>query len=252
MKVRVLPSITDPRSQLLITFVLNDHISLDAGALAFHLTGEELLRVKDIVLTHTHLDHIASLPFIFSEMFVDILEPIRIHATAKNIEELKAHVFNNIIWPDFTKIPNAHGPLLSFHPFELNEPFTIGELTFHPIPVNHVVETSGHIVDDGRVSVAFTSDTTITDAFWEEVNRKDNLKAIFIDVAFHNALEGVALASKHLTPKLLTDELKKLNREVELLAVNLKPSCREPVIAEIEALGLPNIHVAKLDVPYEW
>lgn len=252
MKIRILPSISDPRSQLLITYVLNDRIAIDAGALAFHLTGEELLRVQDIVLTHTHLDHIASFPFIFSEEFTNIREPVRIHATEKDIHSLRAHIFNNIIWPDFTKIPNAYGPLLGFHPFTPNQPFHLNDLTFTAIPVNHTVDTCGFLVDDGKVSIGFTSDTALTDQFWEEMNRSERLAAIFVDVAFNNALEGVALASKHLTPHLLTQELKKLHRNVEIIAVNLKPMCRGIVGEEIVALNDPQITVAVLDKGYEW
>lgn len=252
MKVRVLPSITDQRSQLLITYVLNDTVAIDAGALAFHLTGEKLLRVQDIVLTHTHLDHIASLPFIFSEEFTQILEPVRIHASENDIARLKTHIFNNIIWPDFTKIPNAYGPLLEFHPFIHNQHFPINDLKFMPIPVNHTVETSGQVVDDGRVCLAFTSDTAMTDAFWEYLNGLDRLAAVFVDVAFNNDLESVALSSKHLTARLLRTELKKLKRPCDLLAVNLKPMCRELVTREIALLEIPRLHVAQLDVDYEW
>lgn len=252
MKIRVLPSITDQRSQLLISFLINDCVSVDAGAVAFHLTGEKLLRVKDLVLTHVHLDHIASFPFIFSEEFTEIQEPVRIHASERDIHSLKAHIFNNVIWPDFTKIPNQHGQLLAFHPYTTNQPFEVAGLTITPIPVNHTVETFGLVVDDGRVAVAFSSDTARTDGFWEYLNTVDRLKAVFVDVAFNNALESVALASKHLTPHLLVGELEKLTRPAEIFAVNLKPMCRTLVAKEVNELNVPDLRVAQLDVDYEW
>jgi cAMP phosphodiesterase len=252
MKVKVLPSITDPRSQLLISFVVNDRMAVDAGALAFHLTGEELLAVNDILLTHVHLDHIASLPFIFSEMFTEIRRPVRIHATAADVDRLMAHVFNNVIWPNFTMIKNAHGDLLEFVPFEHNRPFEIIGLECTAVPVTHTVETCGIVLRDDHSCVAFTSDTGVTDQFWEHLNGLDRLDAVFVDVAFDNALEGVAHASKHLTPKLLVDELKKLHRPTRILAVNLKPVCREIVAREVRELGLPNVEVAELDVEYVW
>lgn len=252
MKVKVLPSITDPRSQLLISFLVNDRLSIDAGALAFHLTGEQLLAVNDILLTHVHLDHIASLPFIFSEMFTDIVKPVKIHASAADIDRLMAHVFNNVIWPNFTKIRNAHGDLLEFIPFQHNVPFELIGLTCTAVPVTHTVETCGVVLQDDHSCVAFTSDTGITDAFWHHLNQLDRLDAVFVDVAFDNALEGVANASQHLTPRLLVEELKKLHRPTQILAVNLKPVCREIVTAEVNALGLPNVHVAHLDVEYSW
>ncbi len=253
MRVRTLPSLTDPRSQLLITFVVNDRMAIDAGALAFHLTGEALLAVQDIVLTHVHLDHIASLPFIFSEMFTDIRAPVRIHATAADIERLRRHIFNDVIWPDFTRLRNAHGELLAFAPFAWREPFEVAGLRLTAIPVTHTVETAGIIIQEPQgPCVAFTSDTGVTDEFWEALNALPRLDAVFVDVAFDNANEPVAAASRHLSPRLLARELTKLTRPTQILAVNLKPFCRERVMDEVIALALPNVNVAALDVDYAW
>ncbi|MFQ3581342.1 MAG: 3',5'-cyclic-nucleotide phosphodiesterase [Chloracidobacterium sp.] len=253
MRVRVLPSLADPRSQLLITFVVNDCLAIDAGALAFHLTGDALLAVEDIVLTHVHLDHIASLPFIFSEMFADIRTPVRIHATASDIERLRRHIFNNVIWPDFTQIRNAHGELLTFVPFVWRQPFEVAGLRVTSVPVTHTVDTAGIIIEDAQgACVAFTSDTGVTDEFWEVLNGLPRLDAVFVDVAFDNANEPVATASRHLSPRLLAAELGKLQCRPQVLAVNLKPFCRERVTREVMALDLPNVRVAALNVDYTW
>ncbi len=253
MRVRALPSLTDRRSQLLITFVINDRVAIDAGALAFHLQGEALLAVQDIVLTHVHLDHIASLPFIFSELFADIRMPVRIHATADDIERLRRHIFNDVIWPDFTRLRNAHGELLTFVPFTWREPFEVAGLRLTAIPVTHTVETAGFIVADQQgVCVAFTSDTGVTDEFWAALNALPRLDAVFVDVAFDNAHEAIANVSCHLSPRLLVGELAKLRRTAQVLAVNLKPLCRERVQEEIQALNLPAVQVAALDVDYTW
>jgi cAMP phosphodiesterase len=252
MKIRVLSSDTNPVSQLLITFVVNERLAIDAGTLAFHLKGEELLRVQDILLTHIHLDHIASLPFIFSEMFASIRTPVRIHATPTDIANLKAHVFNDIIWPDFTKIANPHGALMEFVPFAHRRPFEIAGLKCTPIPVNHTVETCGVVLEDDHACVALSSDTGLTSEFWTFLNGLERLDAVFVDVAFSNGMESVAVASKHLTAHLLTEELRKLHRKTEVYAVNLKPVCRETVMAEIAALGAAHIRVAELDVDYVW
>ncbi|MCS7080586.1 MAG: 3',5'-cyclic-nucleotide phosphodiesterase [Chloracidobacterium sp.] len=253
MQVRALPSLTDPSSQLLISFVVNDRVAIDAGALAFHLNGEALLAVQDIVLTHVHLDHIASLPFIFSELFTEIQTPVRIHATAADIERLRRHIFNDVIWPDFTRLRNAHGELLTFKPFVWRKPFEVAGLRLTAIPVTHTVETAGIIIEDADgVCVAFTSDTGVTDEFWATLNALPRLDAVFVDVAFDNANEPIANASRHLSPRLLVGELAKLRRPTQVLAVNLKPFCRERVMEEVKALNLPTVQVAALDVNYTW
>jgi cAMP phosphodiesterase len=178
---------------------------------------------------------------------------VRIHATANDIERLRCHIFNDVIWPDFTRLRNAHGELLTFVPFTWRDPFEVAGLRLTAVPVTHTVETAGLVVEDGQGRcVAFTSDTGVTDEFWEVLNALPRLDAVFVDVAFDNANEFVAKASYHLSPRLLVGELAKLRRPSQVLAVNLKPFCREQVKDEVRALALPNVQVAELDVDYTW
>jgi cAMP phosphodiesterase len=101
-------------------------------------------------------------------------------------------------------------------------------------------------------AVVFTSDTYSTDEIWEAAREAEHLKAVFVDVSFPNELGELAAASKHLTPELLAVELKKLNREVEVYAVHIKPTNRKEVIQQIAALGNPRVSVAEIDRVYEW
>jgi ribonuclease BN (tRNA processing enzyme) len=125
-------------------------------------------------------------------------------------------------------------------------------LSVTPIPVNHVVPTMGLIVSEGDASVIFTSDTYVTDRIWQAAREIEGLKAVFVDVSFPNEMEELAAASKHFTPKSLAADLKKLNRDVEIYAVHIKPSNREQVISQLGQLTNPAVHVAQIGLVYEW
>ena len=111
MKIRLLPgNFVDPKGfQSLTSFLIDDAVAIDAGSLGFALPPEKLSRVRNVILTHTHVDHIASLPIFISEVFHSLDEPISLFATRESIECLREHIFNNRIWPDFERIRLSNG-----------------------------------------------------------------------------------------------------------------------------------------------
>src|SRR5688572_26606134 len=163
MRVRLLPSnLSDPgRLQPLTTFLVNGSVAIDGGSLGYALGTEEQLRVREIVITHSHNDHIASLPIFVAKVFPFLSRPIIVHGTREVIESLRTHVFNDAIWPDFHTIPLTHGdgPGLRYVEIEAGVPFELGALKITPIPVNHVVPTVALAVESGAATVLFTSDT---------------------------------------------------------------------------------------------
>src|SRR5262249_2502925 len=211
-------------------------------------------RVRDVVVTHSHSDHTAMLPIFIAEAYTSLTSPVVIHGTAEVISDLRNHIFNDHIWPDFEKIHLIHKaePSLRFETIEPRRQFTVGNLAIRPVPVNHTVTCMGLIVEDARAAVLFTSDTYTTDEIWECARQTRNLKAVFVDVSYPNELETLAAASKHFTPQSLAQDLKKLNRDVPVLAVHIKPSGRDQVIAQLAALADPRISVAEPDRVYSW
>jgi cAMP phosphodiesterase len=210
--------------------------------------------VRNIIVTHTHSDHTASLPIFIAEAFVTLDGPVTIYGSSEVVAALREYVFNDQIWPNFERIPltNQSGPTLRFQVIEPRKTIKIDGLRVTPIPVNHVVPTLGLIVEDGNAAVAFTSDTYVTDELWEAAGKTRNLKAVFVDVSFPDELDGLASASKHLTPALLASELKKLEREVAVFAVHIKPTNRDEVVRQLGLLNNPMIGVAELGRDYEW
>ena len=256
MRVRLLPSSAGRESQLqsLTSFVINDRLAIDGGSIGFALEPDEMGAIRHVVVTHAHSDHTASLPIYIAEAFTLLDGPIIIHAIEEVVSALREFVFNDHIWPDFQKIPlmNGSGPTIEFQALVPGKRVNIAGIYLTPIPVNHVVPTVGLLAEDDRSAVLFTSDTYTTDAIWEAARRVDRLKAVFVDVSFPNELGALAAASKHLTPELLAEDLKKLNRDVDVYAVHIKPTNRNDVVRQLGLLNNPKIVVGEINRVYQW
>jgi ribonuclease BN (tRNA processing enzyme) len=103
------------------------------------------------------------------------------------------------------------------------------------LPANHVVPAVGYQIDSGRGSLVFTGDTTTQDDFWHIVNDIDNLQHLIIETAFCDRERDLAIASKHLCPSLLCEELKKLKRPAQIYITHLKPGEVELTMQEVMA-----------------
>lgn len=117
MKVRVLGcSGAIARDCRTTSFLVNHNILIDAGTGVGDLTLEEMRQIDHVFLTHSHLDHIAALPLMLDAVSSLRSQPVQVHALAATIAALQAHVFNNIVWPDFSCVPSAQSPFLRYVP----------------------------------------------------------------------------------------------------------------------------------------
>jgi ribonuclease BN (tRNA processing enzyme) len=197
------------------SFLVDGDVLLDAGTGVGDLSLAELSLVDHIFVTHSHLDHVASIAFIADTVGGMRSRPIVVHATRETIAILKDHIFNWQIWPDFTQIPTPEAPFMRYEEIELGRTVTLAGRAFTPLPAIHTVPAVGFQLDSGAGSLVFTGDTGPNDALWEIVNRLDNLKYLIIETAFANKERQLAELSKHLCPSMLAEELVKFEREAE-------------------------------------
>ncbi len=225
-------------------FLVDGEVAIDAGALTGTLPLEELLEVKDIVLTHSHLDHVKDVPLLADLMVGRRRTPVRVHASTECARTLRQNVFNDLLWPDFTRIPDARRPVMVIEPFDPNRQFRVGKYTVRPVPVRHTVESVGLIVSDGRSAFAISGDTGPTTRFWRTVNQSRRLKALLVEMSFPNELQDLADISGHLTPNTLATELAKVNRDgYPVYLYHLKPAHTAVLKRELAALKLQNVRV---------
>lgn len=253
----MLPSTIDPDGrasvrQHLPTLVIDDRVSIDAGCLALSCSDEQIANIRDIVLTHAHLDHVAGLPLFIDDLFAQLDGPVRIHATRESIDILERHIFNWSIYPRFSELRNDKGAVIEYREFTHGSTFEAGHLTVESIAVNHKVAASGYLLSDGTVTVAVTGDTGETDEIWRACNFADGLAAVFVECAFPDELSSLAEVSFHLTPSRLRTELDKLtDRTVPVYVVNIKPMYRKQVVAQIERLALPQVSILDVGKVYD-
>lgn len=236
MKFRVLGCSGGIGGNLRTTSFLLDHdVLIDAGTGVSELSLTELSLIDHVFVTHSHLDHIASIPFMVDSVGFMRDRPLTVYATEDTLDILKQHLFNWKIWPDFSEIPNAQQPFMRYQPIELGEVIALNGRKIMAIPANHVVPAVGYHLDSGSASLVFSGDTTTNDALWKVVNKIENLRYLIIETAFSNSDKELAVLSKHLCPSLLGEELVKLKREAEVFITHLKPGEVEVTMQEVES-----------------
>ena len=260
MRVTLVPSSVgdihaDPNPhQYSTSYLLNDSIALDAGGLGFYEDPERQSLIKHILVTHSHIDHVASLPVFVENAFEGKPDCVTIHASEVVLDSLHRDLFNDRIWPDFIKMspPEAEAPFLRLQTIEPRRPFELDGLRFTPIPVDHLVPTLGFVVEDQRSAILVVSDTGPTEEIWRIASQVPNLKAVFLEASFPNSMKWLADTSKHLTPDMFKIEAAKLGKDAKFIAVHIKARWRDQIIAELRELGLPNLEIGRFGIAYDF
>ena len=168
------------------TSMLLDHdVLIDAGTGVSDLSLAELSLIDHIFVTHSHLDHISSIPFLVDTVGGMRANPVTVYAQSATIEVMRNHLFNWSIWPDFTQLPTVDKPFMRFEPIQIGQEIDIKGRRITALPANHVVPAVGFHLDSGKASLVFSGDTTTNDALWKLVNKINNLKYLFIVVSVY-------------------------------------------------------------------
>lgn len=235
MEVRILGCSGGIGGNARTTSMLVDHdVLVDAGTGVGDLSLTELSLIDHVFVTHSHLDHIASIPFLVDSAGFMRGKPLVVHATSETLETLRQHIFNWEVWPDFTNIPNERQPMMRYETIRLGQTVELGDgRSISVLPANHVVPAVGYRLDSGEGSLVFSGDTTCNPALWEVVNRIKNLRYLIIETAFSNAEKEIAVLSKHFCPSMLAEELDQLKLDTEIYITHLKPGEVELIMQEI-------------------
>jgi len=235
MKLRILGCSGGIGGNLRTTsFLLDRDVLIDAGTGVSELSLAELVEIDHIFVTHSHLDHIACIPFIVDSVGFMRGRPLTVYASEETLDILKQHIFNWKIWPDFSEIPNAKEPLIRYQVMAMGETVDLEGRKITSIPANHVVPAVGYHLDSGKASLVFSGDTARNDELWTVVNKIRNLRYLIIETAFSNNEKELAVLAKHLCPSMLAEELEKLENDAEIFITHLKPGELELTMKEIE------------------
>jgi ribonuclease BN (tRNA processing enzyme) len=228
-------------------FLLDDDVLIDAGTGVGDLPLDALAAIDHILLSHSHLDHVLGIPLIADAVLrlrvAAGRPPIQVHALPETLAALRQHVFNGVIWPDFTALPSRDAPVLSLHPFQIGERLELGGRVIEVLPAVHTVPAVGFAVDGGAASGhahwVFTGDTGPNPALWRRLADL-SLSHLVIETAFSDDEAEVAQVSQHLHPAELGRELEHLAGSVDVRITHIKPGEAEAVMQGVQALNSPH------------
>lgn len=215
-------------------YQINDRFFIDAGSMASAFSPKQQMEITDILVTHAHIDHIKDLCFVIENTFHPERKHLTIRSTKEIIKDVHSNLFNDVLWPDFTKIyidPKKKKTLMSFE--EVKQGMDIDGVKIKYVKVNHPVNAVGYILDDGKKQVVFSGDTGPTQELWDEANKCKNLAAIFTEISFPTRMDALAQAAGHFTTGQLVAELDKIhNKDVPIYVAHFKPLFFEELMDE--------------------
>ena len=226
------------------SFLLDDDILVDAGTGVGDLPLEALARIDHILISHSHLDHILSIGLLADSVMrarrLTERGPIRVHALPETLAALRDHIFNGVIWPDFTRLPSAEHPVLALTPIAVGEVMALGGKRIEVLPASHTVPAVGFAVDGGDAGWwVYTGDTGPNPLLWQRLQHM-KVAHLVIETAFGDDERQLARISRHLCPAALGHELKLLAGSVDVHITHIKPGEMEAVMGEIGRLGSPH------------
>lgn len=220
-------------AQRTTSFLVDEDILLDAGTGVGDLDLAALARIDHVFVTHGHLDHVTSIPFLVDTVGASRDKPLTVHALPETITDLRQHLFNWRLWPDFTEIPSPERPMLRFAPVAVGDAIVLDGRKITPLPADHIVPAVGYALDSGSQVLVFTGDTVGGADLWQAVNNIGNLRYVIVETAFPDSEERLAVLAKHLCPRMLAEQLAQLNRSAEIFITHLKAGEGEKIMQEV-------------------
>jgi ribonuclease BN (tRNA processing enzyme) len=214
--------------------LVDNDVLIDAGTGIGDLALKDLDSIRHVFLTHAHLDHVAGLPMLADRVFDEDFDvPLTVYAREETLRAIQDHLFNDVIWPDFSRLPAPENPMLRYRVCSPGDTITIGHRDFYAVDVMHSVPSLGFTVQNSGGAFAVSGDTKSNETLWPVLNACDDLRVLVIEVSFPDEMESLALESGHYTPKSLTDDLKRLRHEPDIWLTGMKPGEESRILEQV-------------------
>ena len=216
--------------------LVDDDVLIDAGTGIGDLELADLDSIRHVFLTHAHLDHIAGLPMLADSVFDEDFDvPLTVYAREETLRAVQDHLFNGVIWPDFSKLPSAENPMLRYQVCSPGDTVTIGDRHFYAVDVMHTVPTLGYTVQNSGSAFAVSGDTKTNETLWPVLNACEDLKVLVIEVSFPDEMARLAAEAGHYCPKTLTRDLQRLRHEPDIWLTGMKPGEEDRILEQVMA-----------------
>jgi ribonuclease BN (tRNA processing enzyme) len=220
----------DSRTMCLL---VDQDILVDAGSGAAELSLTQVIGINTLLLTHSHLDHCGFLPLL-ADAAGDFRDtPLNVYALPETISAIKRCILNGEIWPDYTVLPSALHPCITFTKIRHGETVEMNARKFTALPARHAVPCAGYRLDSGAASLVYSGDTTFCEAFWHALNEIANLEYLLIETTFLNCNAAGARRSGHMTAELLAQGLRMLKKPVQLYIVHMESGREDDTMHEV-------------------
>lgn len=222
------------------SFYLDKRNVIDAGNLLETLE-EDSVEIENIWLTHSHLDHICDIAYILDNYFAKRTKSLNIIGLPDTIKAIKENFLNDYIWPDFSEIKmhNSKNMSVTYTELKLGVEYQLSKDSYiEAFETDHTVDSCGYIYTKTGSSILITADTYSLDNVINLVENRKNIKAVVIECSFPSYMSVLARDSKHLTPKLIFEQLKELKRDDLQLYINhIKPPFIKQITEELEQIN---------------
>lgn len=241
MKIRVLGcSGAIAEGSRTTSFLVDRDVLVDAGTGVGDLPLEALAQIDHILISHSHLDHVLAIGLLADSVMrlraAQGRGPIQVHALRQTLDALRTHIFNGVIWPDFTRLPHADKPVLQLRPIAVGERLSLGGKHFEVLSAIHTVPAVGFALQGANGWWVYTGDTGPNPALWARLSTM-KVAHLVIETAFSNDECELAHLSQHLCPRQLAQELAQLSGGVDVHITHIKPGEVNAVMDEVAALA---------------
>ena len=226
--------------------LVDNDVLIDAGTGIGDLALADLDSIRHVFLTHAHLDHVAGLPMLVDHVFDENFDtPITVYAREETLRAVREHLFNDVIWPDFTRLPTPDNPMLRWHVTSPGDTISIGHRDFYAVDVMHTVPSLGFTVQNSGGVFAVSGDTRTNETLWPVLNACDDLRVLVIEVSFPDEMASLAVEAGHYTPSTLTADLERLNHSPEIWLTGMKPGEEQRILQQVTDAA-PDRHINML------
>jgi len=221
----------------LVSILIDDVLAVDAGSLVSELTFPEQKKIKAILLSHGHYDHIRAVP---AFAFNNSDRTTKVIAGARTLEILSSHLIDGVVYPKFTSDSSfLQKATIKLVPLELFKSQNVEGHQVTALPVRHNLDGVGFeiINGDGR-TLFYTGDTGPgLSSVWS----KTSPQLIVTDLTWPNSLANAAKDAGHLCPEMLREELiafRQANGYLpKVVAVHTSPQHESEIEKELRDVG---------------
>lgn len=218
--------------------LIDDDVLIDAGTGIGDLELDDIQSIRHVFLTHSHLDHIAGLPMLVDSIFDENFDvPLTVYAREETLHAIKDHLFNDVIWPNFAKLPSTENPMLRYRVCSPGDTVQIRGRDFYAVDVLHSVPSLGYTVQSAGRVFAVSGDTKSNETLWPVLNACETLKVLVIEVSFPDEMSALAAAAGHYTPTTLTNDLKRLKHTPDIWITGMKPGQETRIMDQVASLA---------------